>query len=75
MVFPELLRGVLAGDALEDLGAAGVFVDEAWGVRVSMPMPISMVGRVRGGDGREEGEEEKEGNTSYVVDVLVDDDV
>jgi len=29
MVFPELLRGVLAGDALEDLGAAGVLVDEA----------------------------------------------
>lgn len=29
VVFPELLRGVLAGYPLEDLGAAGVFVYEA----------------------------------------------
>ena len=29
VVFPELLRGVLARDALEDFRAAGVFVYEA----------------------------------------------
>lgn len=29
MIFPELFRRVLAGDALEDLGAAGVFVYES----------------------------------------------
>jgi hypothetical protein len=30
VVLPELLGGVLAGHALEDLGAAGVLVDEVW---------------------------------------------
>jgi hypothetical protein len=33
MVLPELLGRVLAGHALEDLGAAGVVVEEACGLR------------------------------------------
>ena len=33
MIFPELLGGVLAGDALEDLGASGVVVDKVCGTR------------------------------------------
>lgn len=31
VVFPEGLRGVLAGESLEDLGAAGVFLEEVCG--------------------------------------------
>ena len=52
MVLPELLGGVLAGDALEDLGAAGVLVDEACDVvhgRVDDDVH-ALVGRVVRGD-------------------------
>jgi hypothetical protein len=30
VVFPELLGGILAGDALEDLGSTGVLVGEVY---------------------------------------------
>lgn len=49
---PELLRGVLAGDALEDLGAAGVLVDEVGDVvdAVVDDDVHALVGRVVGRD-------------------------
>ncbi len=37
MVFPELLRRVLARDALQDLSSARVLVDESWSA-VSAPL-------------------------------------
>jgi hypothetical protein len=37
VVLPELLGGVLARDALEDLGAAGVLVDEVCRTSVRLP--------------------------------------
>lgn len=36
MVLPECLGGVLAGEALEDLGAAWVLVEELWRIFVSL---------------------------------------
>lgn len=49
---PELLRGVLASDALEDLGAAGVLVDEVGDVvdAVVDDDVHALVGRVVGRD-------------------------
>lgn len=63
VVLPELLGGVLAGDALEDLGASGVLFEEVcgWGG-----------GRWLESDGMEGGEGPSTGD---VVDAVVDDDV
>ena len=70
VVLPELLGGVLAGHALEDLGAAGVVVEEACGLRRlavllefeanfgSEVLRVSVSGR----------------HTGNVVDAVVDDD-
>lgn len=44
MVFPELLCGVLAGDSLEDLGAAWVLVYEACGMMSAMSCVAKDVG-------------------------------
>lgn len=76
MVLPELLGGVLAGHALEDLGAAGVLVDEVWRlVAVSSAVwgglsgrPLSaspVVGLVVG---------KQEAHTGNIVDAVIDDD-
>lgn len=49
---PELLRGILARNALEDLGSAGVLVDELGHVvDVAVDDDVeALVGRVVGGD-------------------------
>jgi hypothetical protein len=43
VVLPELLGGVLAGHALEDLGAARVVVDEACCARVASVSRCSLL--------------------------------
>ena len=81
MVLPELLGGVLAGHALEDLGAARVLVDKLCGVKSASGhgMGSCILGEEGGkkGERRKEGKGErgKEGSTSHVVHVRVDDDV
>jgi hypothetical protein len=63
MIFPKLLRGVLACDAFEDFGTAWVFVYEAclelllassFFARCSLPIPRPL-GRKKGRGERREG--------------------
>lgn len=53
VIFPELLAGVLARDALEDLGPAGVFLDEAFGAVSESACSAEMREGGRGGQRRE----------------------
>jgi hypothetical protein len=59
VVFPELLAGVLAGNALQDLGSARVFLDEC--------CPEELALRKQGWIGAR--------RTSYIIHVRVDDNI
>jgi hypothetical protein len=74
VVFPELLRGVFAGNALEDFRAAGVFVYEACFtlstfvdlIESDMVWEGDSAGKIFGGEGRrrENGEGDRKGRRS-----------
>lgn len=51
VVLPELLGGVLAGDALQDLGASGVLFEEVCGGGGGGWLEVGVVERIGGGRG------------------------
>lgn len=75
MVLPELLCGVLAGHALEDLGAARVVVEEACGLRRLADAHVSVPFAVWGMTMQCEGVSQVRRLTGNVVDAIIDDDV
>jgi hypothetical protein len=79
MVFPELLRGVLSSDSLEDLCAAWVLVYEACVVMSAMSHSPSLTNHEVRTDGDRaewfQRRRSKEGHTSNIINILINNNI